>query len=250
MITSFPSFPAFARAGVWIIGLLSWTMVLFIPVDWPVSSMPPSSALFAIGPVSDFIVPGQVFGTPEEISAIDLLVRVGGPFGASTPVVMAVYEDVDRASLVARSAAQPVSVSGGLTVTRFDLDAHLPGSRRYYLELEIPTENRWPLFVGGTRADPQRAGDRLYLERRPGWSDQDLAYQFFQRQTAFRRLLYISSVRPDIGWTILLSLVAVFGMSAGLAILLLRGRGWTTLSGSALALPGLAMLALMAWLFL
>ena len=250
MNTSPARFLALALAGVWILGVLSWAAALLLPLDWPVSSMPARSALIAIGPVSEFVVPGQSFGTPEAVSAIDVLIRVGGPFGASTPVGMAVYEDVERTSLVARSAAEPVSVPAGLAVVRFDLDTPIDGNRRFYLELEIPPDNPWPIFVGGTRNDPQRADDRLYLERKPGWSDQDIAYQFFRRQTGVQRFIYIVSVRPEMAWTIILSLVAVLGMSAGLSLLALRNHGWITITGSAVALPGLALLALLVWLFL
>ncbi len=250
MNTSSAKFHALALAGVWFLGVLSWATALLLPLAWPVSSMPARSALFPIGPVSDFVVPGQSFGTPEEISAIDILIRVGGPFGASTPVGMAVYEDVDRTSLVARSAAEPVSVPAGLAVVRFDLDVPIDGNQRFYLELEIPPDNPWPIFVGGTRNDPQRAGDRLYLERKPGWSDQDIAYQFFRRQTGVQRFIYTASVRPEMAWAIIPPLVAVLGMSAGLSLLVLRNYGWITITGSAVALPGLALLALLVWLFL
>jgi|GEM_PF-1769876 hypothetical protein len=243
-------FHTLALAGVWILGVLSWATAFLLPLDWPVSSMTDRSALIPIGPVSEFVVPGQLFGTPEAVSAIDVLIRVGGPFGASTPVGMAVYEDVERTSLVARSGAEPVSVPAGLAVIRFDLDVAIDGNRRFYLELEIPPDNPWPIFVGGTRDDPRRAGDYLYLERRPGWSDQDLAYQFFRRQTGIQRFIHIASVRPEMAWTIVLSLVAVLGMSAGLSLLALRNYGWMTISGAAVALPGLALLALLVWLLL
>ena len=250
MNTSPAKFQALALAGVWILGVLSWATALLLPLDWPVSSMPARSALIPIGPVSEFVVPGQSFGTPEEVSAIDVLIRVGGPFGASTPVGMAIYENVDRTSLVVRSAADPVSVPPGLAVIRFDLNVPIDGNRHFYLELEIPPDNPWPIFVGGTRDDPQRAGDRLFLERRPSWSDQDMAHQFFRRQTGIQRFIYIASVRPEIAWTIILALVAVLGMSAGLSLLALRNYGWITITGSAVALPGLALLALLVWLFL
>ena len=187
--------------------------------------MPAKSAVISIGPVSSFVVPGQLFRTPEAISAIDLLVRVGGPFGSSSPITLLVYTDIDRVNLITQGTANPVSVPEGLAVTRFNLDTPLADQHQFYLELAIPPTNPWPILVGGTRSDPERERDQLYLMGKPGWSDQDLAYQLFRQQSPIQRFLHLMHVRPEIGWTISLSLLSVIGISTGISFIVLQGRG-------------------------
>ena len=80
-----------ARLGLWLLTAMSWATVLFFPVNWPVSSMPANSAVIPIGPVSSFVVAGQSFRPDEAVSSIDLLIRVGGPFGSSSPLTLSVY---------------------------------------------------------------------------------------------------------------------------------------------------------------
>jgi hypothetical protein len=211
------SIGSLARLGLWIVTAMSWATVLFFPVNWPVSSMPANSAVIPIGPVSSFVVAGQSFRPSEAVSSIDLLIRVGGPFGSSSPITLSVYNDIDRVHLIAQGTASPVSVPGGLAVTRFELDTPLADQRLFYLELDIPPTTPWPILVGGTRSDPEREGEQLYLMGKPGWSDQDLAYQLFRKQSAIQRFLHLMGARPEMGWTITLSLLSVIGISTGIS---------------------------------
>ena len=236
-------------AGLWLAALASWSLVLLMPVDWPISSMPAASAVVAIGPVSARIVPGQTLKLAESTTAIDVLIRVGGPYGSTAPVGLTVYRDVEGAELLARSEAVTVSGPEGLRLSRFDLDATVTGGSEVYFELEIPPDNPWPILVGATRADRQRASAQLYLERQPGWSDQDLAYQLFLRQSGIQRLTHLFATRMNMAVAALVALLAVGGMAAGASILMLGRRGPLAVAGSTLAIPGVALLALFLWLF-
>ena len=236
-------------AGLWLAALASWSVVLLTPVDWPISSMPAASAVGAIGPVSARIVPGQTLTPAESTTAIDVLVRVGGPYGSSTPVGMTVYRNVARADVIARSQVVAVSGPEGLRLSRFDLDTGVPGGSEVYFELEISPDNPWPVLLGATRADRQRADAQLYLERQPGWSDQDLAYQLFRSQNGVQRLTHLFATRMDMAVTALAALLGVGGMAAGVSLLVFRPWGRWTVAGSTLSIPGLALLVIFFWLF-
>ena len=238
-----------ARLGLWLLTAMSWATVLFFPVNWPVSSMPANSAVIPIGPVSSFVVAGQSFRPDEAVSSIDLLIRVGGPFGSSSPLTLSVYNDIDRVHLIAQGTASPVSAPDGLVNTRFELDTPLTDQRLYYLEIDIPPTTPWPILVGGTRSDPEREGEQLYLMGKPGWSDQDLAYQLFRQQSSIQRFVHLMGARPEMGWTIILSLLSVIGISTGISFMVLQGRDWATILGLAAALPGLTLLTLFLWIF-
>ena len=175
-------------AGLWLAALASWAIVLAMPVNWPTSSMPSASAVVAIGPVSARVVPGETLTAAEQTTTIDLLIRVGGPYGSWTPIGLTVYQQVAPAEVIARSGAVAVSGPENLRLTRFELDAPVPGGREVYVELEIPPDNPWPILLGGTRADPQRADAQLYLERQPGWLDQDMFHQLLRRQNLAQRI--------------------------------------------------------------
>ena len=237
------------HSGVWLLAILSWALILLSPVHWPVSSIPARSSLMSIGPVSSFIVPGQTFTPPNEVSAIDLLIHVGGPYGSSSSIGMVVYNDASRTVPLAHSLASTISKPEGLTVTRFELDNPLPAGSQAYFELEISPDNPWPILVGGTREDHQRMGGQLYLRGKPGWSDQDLAYQLFRNEHALQRLMELWFERPDIALSIILSIIASLGISTGASLVVLRRSGWTLISGLSVALPGVALLILFIWLF-
>ena len=236
-------------AGFWLAALASWSVVLLVPVDWPTSSMPAASAVVAIGPVSARIVSGQTLTPAESTTAIDVLVRVGGPFGSSTPVGLTVYRDVERAEVIAQSEAVAVSGPEGLRLSRFELDVAVPVGSEVYFELEIPPDNPWPILIGATRADRQRTDAQLYLERQPGWSDQDMAYQLFRRQNGIQRVTHLFATRMDMAVTALVALLAVGGMGVGVSVLMLRRQGPLAVAGSTLAIPGVGLLAIFLWLF-
>ncbi len=236
-------------AGLWLAALASWSLLLLMPADWPISSMPVASAVVAVGPVSARIVPGQTLRPPESTTAIDVLVRVGGPYGSSTPVGLTVYRDVERAEVIARSEAVAVSGPEGLRLSRFELDAAVPEGSEVYFELEIPPDNPWPILIGATKADRQRVDAQLYLERQLGWSDQDLAYQLLRNQNGIQRVTHLFATRMDMAVTALVAVLAVGGMATGASILVFRRQDRWTMAGSTLAMPGVGLLAVFLWLF-
>ena len=237
------------HTGIWLSAILSWALILLSPVHWPVSSIPARTSLISIGPVSSFIVPGQTFKSPDEVSAIDLLIHVGGPFGSSSTIGMVVYEDASRKVPLAHSLASAISKPEGLTVTRFELDNQLSTGSQAYFELEISPDNPWPILVGGTRKDRQRIEGQLYLRGEPGWSDQDLAYQLFRHERALQRFMELWFQRPDIALSIILSVLASLGISTGASLVVLRRSSWTLIPGLSFGLPGVALLILFLWLF-
>jgi hypothetical protein len=164
-------------------------------------------------------------------------------------VGLTVYRDVERAEVIARSGAVAVSGPEGLRLSRFELDAAVPEGSEVYFELEIPPDNPWPILIGATKADRQRVDAQLYLERQPGWSDQDLAYQLLRSQNGIQRATHLFATRMDMAVTALVAVLAVGGMATGVSILVFRRQGRWTMAGSTLAMPGVGLLAVFLWLF-
>ena len=92
-------------------------------------------------------------------------------------------------------------------------------------------------------------GGQLYLRGKPGWADQDLAYQLFRQERALQRLMELWFERPDIALSIILAIGASLGISTGASLVALRRSSWTLISGLSVALPGVALLILFMWLF-
>ena len=104
----------FGALGIWTAALVGLAVVALIPVDWPTTSMPRTTALMNLGPVSSYVVPGQTLVPREHLDSIVLLVKVGGPFGAMTPLRVVVYDAPEKTSLLA--AAESVAVSARVRV--------------------------------------------------------------------------------------------------------------------------------------
>ena len=89
--------PVTSRATTSVSGLaaaLLWLALLLIPVDWSVSSVPPTSGAINIGPVSSYVVPGQTILPPEQVTSIAVPIRVGGPFGAKVTIRLSVLHEI------------------------------------------------------------------------------------------------------------------------------------------------------------
>ena len=104
----------FGALGIWTAALVGLAVVALIPVDWPTTSMLRTTALMNLGPVSSYVVPGQTLVPREHLDSIVLLVKVGGPFGAMTPLRVVVYDAPEKTSLLA--AAESVAVSARVRV--------------------------------------------------------------------------------------------------------------------------------------
>ncbi len=165
---------------------LLWLAVLLIPVDWSVSSVPPTSGAINIGPVSSYVVPGQTILPPEPVTAIAVPVRVGGPFGAEVALRLSVLQEI-RGWQIAAGVATATSSAAGFEMVQFDLERALPASVWAYVELEIPFETEWPTVVGGTTAGRPEFPGQLYLRGEAGWPDQDMFHQLLRQQNLAQR---------------------------------------------------------------
>lgn len=181
--------PVTSRVTIAVSGLaaaLIWLAVLLIPVDWSVSSVPPTSGAINIGPVSSYVVPGQTILPPEPVTAIAVPVRVGGPFGAEVVIRLSVLQEVGGWE-IATGVATATSSAAGFEMVQFDLDRALPASVWAHMELEIPFETEWPIVIGGATANRPEFPGQLYLRGEAGWPDQDMFHQLLRRQSLVQR---------------------------------------------------------------
>lgn len=221
--------------------------VLAVPVDWPVTNTPPPQVLMRIGPVSSYIVPGQTLAAKEGANAVAIPIRVGGPFGAKSKIGLAIYSDTGSATVLASASAMAVSGPAQFEPTMFRLDRKLEAGRAAYMELKIPEDNPWPIFVAGTKADTTRQAGSLYLRREAQWPDQDLAYQLFRRSALVQRLADLWNTNQAASVTAVVTLVAVGAVwiSLGLAL-----SGQNRRMGGTTATLSLAVLAAGTYFYL
>ncbi len=181
--------PVTSRATTSVSGLaaaLLWLALLLIPADWSVSSVPPTSGVINIGPVSSYVVPGQTILPPERVTSIAVPIRVGGPFGAEVAIRLSVLHEIGGREIAAATSTA-TSSAAGFEMVEFGLDRALPAFEWAYMELEIPFETEWPIVVGGATADRPEFPGQLYLRGEAGWPDQDLFHQLLRRQSLAQR---------------------------------------------------------------
>jgi hypothetical protein len=134
------------------------------------------------------VVPGQTLVPREHVDSIVLLVKVGGPFGATTPLRLVVYDAPEKTSLLAAAEAVAVSKPDRFDVVWFRFDHELDVDAPVYFELEIPLKTPWPTVIAATREDVSRPGGQVYLRGEAGFGDQDIAYQLFRNENLVHRL--------------------------------------------------------------
>ena len=165
-----------------------WCAVMLIPVDWPLSSYLPETAVFPLGPVSADVQPGQVFTAAEPFDTLAAPVRVGGPLDSAAELGTRLRLDGPRGSTVAASANTAV-VS---THRRFEMALFLfpetqSADRTYFVEFDIPRGTRWPVFLAAVGGDTNPEG-QLFMRGEPTHEGQDLVYQLLRRQSVSARL--------------------------------------------------------------
>lgn len=178
----------FAALGIWALALVGLAVVALVPVDWPTTSMPRTTALMNLGPVSSYVVPGQTLVPREHLDSIVLLVNVGGPFGATIPLRLVVYDSPEKTSLLAAAESIAVSKPDRFDAVWFRFEHELDVDVPVYFELEIPLETPWPMVIAATREDVTRPDGQVYLRGEAGFGDQDIAYQLFRNENLVRRL--------------------------------------------------------------
>lgn len=210
------------RVGMWAAAAALGVAVLLVPVDWPISDLPPPGALFPVGPVSADVVGGQTLAADESFEGVALPIRVGGPIGATANLGLAVYGDVSRTIELAQATSVVASGPAEFAPALFRLGRRLEAHRELYIELQVPANSAWPILVAGSKGDPARG--RLYLRGEPGWPDQDLAYQLFRRSGLLQRLVDLWSTHRAAAVTAVVTLVTAVGAALGLGLVLGQGK--------------------------
>ena len=174
------------EAGLVGLGLAIWLAVALVPVSWPMSD--PGRSPFRLGPISAAVPAGQTFRATEPFDQVSVPVRIGGPFGEMNRLSLRIdYDGQDGTWSVRSESVQVESTSKETEQVTFNFEELIAVSGPLYFEIEVPPAAEWPTYTLATLAD-QTPDGRLYLERTPGFADQDLVFQLLRRQPLGERM--------------------------------------------------------------
>ena len=190
-----------------------WAAVVLASVEWPLNQSQHETAVFRLGPVSADVRARQTLAAAEPFDVVVVPVKVGGPVDSAAVLRARVHIVGLGGVLVGESGpAQAVSTVRPFEMVRFRFPAPIPAGEAYYVEIDVPRETPWPVFLAATRGNRDPEGE-LFIEGVPTFADQDLAYQLLRRQSILERLpiwwdVYQGAVVVGIGLVALLHLVS------------------------------------------
>lgn len=182
------------EVGLVMLGLAVWLAIALVPVSWPLSD--PGRSPFRMGPISADVPAGQTFRSAEPFDEISVPVRVGGPFGKTNLLSIRIeYEGQNGLQRIRSGTVNIKSTAKETEQVTFDFEKPIAVAGPLYFEIEVSPTAEWPTYTLATHADQIPEG-RLYMERAPGFTDQDLVFQLLRRQSLVERLITWWSLYP------------------------------------------------------
>lgn len=165
-----------------------WLGIVLAPFAWPLSPYQHEDAVFRLGPVSADVQAGQTFAATEPFNAIAIPVRVGGPIDEFAWLQARMRIGGPAGVTVAESPPTlAVSTQRSFAMVQFWFPSAVPAGEIYFVEVDVPRETPWPIFLAATGDDKDRSG-QLHMQGAPTFDGQDLAYQLLRSQSILGRL--------------------------------------------------------------
>ncbi len=228
-----------------------WALVVFAPIEWPLSPYQHEDAVFPLGPVSADVQAGQSFAALESFDVFAVPVKVGGPVDEAASLRVRVRIGGPTGLPVAESSPTlAVSTQRSFEIVKFRFPETIPAGVAYFVEIDVPRETPWPIFLAATGDEKDSLG-QLFLQGAPTFAGQDLAYQLLRRQSILGRLLvwWTSSRGAVVVGAVLIALVHVVSFAAIGALPRHARRPLAHWSALALVPPALLAAAYFALMF-